>query len=55
VWNDIYRGSGADDDVFVYNAVAGSDSQAIRVMSRRCHCSMGSTSYVLKSKYVRFE
>ena len=43
MWND--RGSGARNDVSVYEAVAGSDGHAVWAISvNRCHCHMDSTA-----------
>ncbi len=54
VWND--RGSGADDDVTVYQAVADDDNgQGMQAMGAvRCHCNMDRTAYVLKASVIQY-
>ncbi len=54
VWND--RGSGADDDVTVYQAVASDgNGQGMQAMGAvRCHCNMDRTAYVLKASVIQY-
>lgn len=53
VWND--RGSGADDDVTIWQANPNGYGQGVIAMSSvRCHCNMNRNPTVLDPKYVNY-